>query len=36
MDWQHGICVGFSNQEEVPDTYFCEKCRPDLHEELLK
>lgn len=30
--WQHGFCVGFTREKNVPDTYFCEKCRPDFHE----
>ncbi|RKP21631.1 hypothetical protein ROZALSC1DRAFT_20367 [Rozella allomycis CSF55] len=25
--WQHTICMGIA-KEEVPDTYFCEKCEP--------
>ncbi|ODQ63103.1 GCS-domain-containing protein [Nadsonia fulvescens var. elongata DSM 6958] len=29
--WQHGFCVGFYQESSVPDVYFCEKCRPDLH-----
>jgi PHD-finger len=29
--WQHGFCVGFISEDEVPDVYFCEKCRPELH-----
>ncbi|KAG8985716.1 hypothetical protein FRB93_005650 [Tulasnella sp. JGI-2019a] len=34
--WQHGICVGFQSQEDCPETYYCEQCRPDLHVELLQ
>ncbi|CAN6606656.1 hypothetical protein TRVA0_003S01794 [Trichomonascus vanleenenianus] len=29
--WQHGCCVGFSSEDEVPDVYTCEKCRPERH-----
>ncbi|ANB14505.1 Cti6p [Sugiyamaella lignohabitans] len=29
--WQHGFCVGFSSETEVPDVYYCEWCRPDFH-----
>ncbi|KAL9090566.1 MAG: hypothetical protein Q9159_001910 [Coniocarpon cinnabarinum] len=29
--WQHGGCVGIMNDNEVPDNYFCEQCRPNLH-----
>ncbi|KAG8906706.1 Plasma membrane sulfite pump involved in sulfite metabolism [Tulasnella sp. 403] len=34
--WQHGICVGFHSEEDCPETYYCERCRPDQHETLLK
>ncbi|KAG8959392.1 hypothetical protein FRC03_008041 [Tulasnella sp. 419] len=34
--WQHGLCVGFENESECPETYYCELCRPDLHVDLLK
>lgn len=30
--WQHGPCVGVMSENEAPDVYFCEECRPDLHE----
>ncbi|KHJ34932.1 putative spoc domain-containing protein [Erysiphe necator] len=34
--WQHNICMGISTYgEDVPDQYFCEKCHPQDHEELL-
>ncbi|BFZ54733.1 Histone deacetylase complex subunit [Savitreella phatthalungensis] len=29
--WQHGYCVGLIFESQVPETYFCELCRPDLH-----
>lgn len=29
--WQHGWCVGFKLEEAVPDKYYCELCRPELH-----
>ncbi|EPX71566.1 histone deacetylase complex subunit Cti6 [Schizosaccharomyces octosporus yFS286] len=29
--WQHGHCVGFQEESDVPDVYFCEVCRPELH-----
>lgn len=29
--WQHGYCVGFSRASEVPEVYYCEKCKPELH-----
>lgn len=33
--WQHGICVGFQSEDECPETYYCEQCRPDMHADLL-
>ncbi|KAK2594199.1 Transcription factor bye1 [Conoideocrella luteorostrata] len=34
--WQHNVCVGVSSfEDEIPDNYWCEKCRPDDHKELL-
>lgn len=34
--WQHNICMGISSYgEDVPDQYFCEKCHPQDHQELL-
>lgn len=29
--WQHGYCVGLMTESQVPETYYCELCRPDLH-----
>ncbi|ORY83192.1 hypothetical protein BCR37DRAFT_298331 [Protomyces lactucae-debilis] len=29
--WQHGYCVGLLNDTQMPETYHCELCRPDLH-----
>lgn len=31
--WQHAVCVGIS-KESVPESYFCEVCRPDLHQKV--
>jgi hypothetical protein len=33
--WQHGGCVSVMEESAVPDKYFCEECKPELHE-LLK
>ncbi|KAF2227410.1 transcription factor S-II, central domain-containing protein [Elsinoe ampelina] len=34
--WQHNVCMGVSlNEDEQPDHYFCEQCRPEEHKELL-
>lgn len=30
--WQHGYCVGLLNDSQMPETYHCELCRPDLHQ----
>lgn len=29
--WQHGYCVGLFINDDVPDKYWCELCKPDLH-----
>jgi len=29
--WQHGACVGLSNDDTLPEEYYCEECRKDLH-----
>lgn len=29
--WQHGYCVGLFIDKDVPDKYWCEECKPDLH-----
>jgi hypothetical protein len=29
--WQHGYCVGLFTNEDVPDKYWCELCKPDFH-----
>uniref|UniRef100_A0A060T3I3 ARAD1C40546p n=1 Tax=Blastobotrys adeninivorans TaxID=409370 RepID=A0A060T3I3_BLAAD len=29
--WQHGYCVGFTSEEDVPDVYYCERCKPECH-----
>ncbi|KIW04611.1 hypothetical protein, variant [Verruconis gallopava] len=33
--WQHGGCVSIMEESAVPDNYYCEQCKPELHE-LLK
>ncbi|KAK7551717.1 hypothetical protein IWX49DRAFT_276032 [Phyllosticta citricarpa] len=32
--WQHGGCVGIMEEKAVPENYFCEECRKDLHKLL--
>lgn len=35
--WQHNVCMGVSLEEdEQPEHYFCEQCRPEEHKELLE
>lgn len=29
--WQHGFCVGILDDQQAPELYYCEKCRPDFH-----
>nr|POE75524.1 transcription factor bye1 [Quercus suber] len=34
--WQHNVCMGMPIEEEdVPDHYFCEECRPEEHPETM-
>ncbi|KAA8497913.1 putative histone deacetylase complex subunit cti6 [Porphyridium purpureum] len=28
--WQHGKCIGYKRESEVPEEYYCTRCRPDL------
>lgn len=32
--WQHGYCVSIS--EKVPEKYWCEKCKPELHTIVIR
>lgn len=35
--WQHNECMEMSLvDKELPEQYFCEQCRPDLHHNLLE
>lgn len=34
--WQHGRCMGFGEEGDLPEHYYCEQCRPDLYVELLR
>lgn len=34
--WQHCICMGMRTEDDCPDVYFCEQCRPELHIPLLR
>lgn len=34
--WQHGICMGIPREEDCPEQYYCDECRPDLHKAVLE
>lgn len=34
--WQHCACMGMHTEEDCPDVYYCEQCRPENHIELLR
>ena len=35
--WQHNVCMGMpEDEEDVPDSYLCERCGPDDHKETLQ
>ncbi|PWN50141.1 hypothetical protein IE53DRAFT_396115 [Violaceomyces palustris] len=34
--WQHCVCMGMQVEEDCPDVYFCEQCKPELHIPLLR
>ena len=37
MAWQHGPCMGFASESDIPDgDYYCERCKPEDHADLLK
>ncbi|KAL8736759.1 MAG: hypothetical protein Q9166_000125 [cf. Caloplaca sp. 2 TL-2023] len=37
LAWQHNECMEMSlNDNELPEQYFCEQCRPDSHQALLE
>lgn len=29
--WQHGFCMGFEAEADIPNEYYCEKCEPLFH-----
>lgn len=34
--WQHNLCMGIPEADaELPEEYYCERCRPEAHSELL-
>jgi hypothetical protein len=34
--WQHNVCVGVSHfEDDIPENYWCERCKPENHKELL-
>lgn len=34
--WQHCSCMGMHREEDCPDVYYCEQCRPEEHIPLLR
>ena len=35
--WQHNVCMGVHDDEDdVPEHYFCEECRPEEHPETIQ
>ena len=35
--WQHNVCMGINDDEDdIPEHYFCEECRPEEHQETLQ
>ncbi|KAF8429136.1 hypothetical protein EV426DRAFT_209822 [Tirmania nivea] len=34
--WQHGFCVGITDNALAPDNYFCEQCRPNFHKLVVR
>ena len=34
--WQHGKCMGFGEEADLPEHYYCELCRPALYVDLLR
>lgn len=36
LAWQHNVCMGLSeDDDELPETYFCEQCKPKDHGQTL-
>lgn len=37
LAWQHNVCMGVSSfEDEIPENYWCEQCRPEDHKVLLE
>lgn len=36
--WQHGLCMGFESEAQLAAAadYYCEQCKPERHQDLLK
>lgn len=32
--WQHGGCMGLTDESMLPDEYYCEQCKPEYHKIL--
>ena len=37
LAWQHNTCMGLSDDDDdLPEKYYCEQCKPEEHKELLE
>ncbi|WFD44433.1 Histone deacetylase complex subunit [Malassezia psittaci] len=34
--WQHCACMGMHTEDDCPDVYYCEQCKPENHIALLR
>ncbi|WFD00070.1 Histone deacetylase complex subunit [Malassezia yamatoensis] len=34
--WQHCACMGMHTEDDCPDVYYCEQCKPENHITLLR
>jgi len=32
--WQHGGCMGLTDESMLPDEYYCELCKPQFHKDI--
>jgi hypothetical protein len=33
--WQHGGCMGLTDESMLPEQYYCEQCRPESHKIII-
>jgi hypothetical protein len=34
--WQHGGCMGLTDESMLPEQYYCELCRPEFHRVVVE